>query len=120
MVQYLGELLVQALPVAVEECLTTPLGSRLRASGHFKTGRHRRGGLEAARTFAVTDPAHALKRARDQMLVRVTALPLRLLWPPRSFASGGSEASGIITAVSYSHAPPPNPSFKRTRLRLAA
>ena len=67
----------------------------------------------------ITSPAPALRRERRQMLVRVTAPP-PISAATERFATGGSEVSGIITAMPYLSAPPPNPSFKRTRLRRAA
>jgi len=67
----------------------------------------------------ITNPALALRRERMQMLVRHTALPPMFAATER-FVTGGSEVSGIITAMPYSSAPPPNPSFKRTCLRQAA
>jgi len=67
----------------------------------------------------ITSPAPALRRERRQMFIRVTALPPMSAATER-FVTGGSEASGIITAMLYSNATPPNPSFKRTCLRQAA
>ena len=61
----------------------------------------------------VTSPALALRRERVQMLVRVTAPPPMFAATER-FATGGSEVSGIIMAVSNSTNPTPNHSFKRT------
>jgi hypothetical protein len=59
--------------------------------------------------------ALAPKRERRQMLVRVAALPPSVSCRSQCFATGGSEVSGIIVAMRTSNAPPPNPSFERTR-----
>jgi len=67
----------------------------------------------------ITSPALALRRERMQMLARVTALPPMSAATER-FATGGSEVGGIITVMPYSNVAPPNPSFKRTRLRRSA
>ena len=64
--------------------------------------------------FPVTSPALALRRERVQMLVRVTVPALASVVAQRFLISAG-RVGGIITAVPHSTAPPPNPSFERTR-----
>ena len=78
-------------------------------------GASRRGSSAAARIVSITSPALAPRRERRQMLVRVTALPPSVSCRSQRFVNGGSKVTGIIVAVSFSNASPPNPSFERTR-----
>ena len=63
---------------------------------------------------SVTSRALAPSRDRVQMLVRVT-VPAPAPAATARFLVAAGKVSGIIIAVPHSHAPPPNPSFERTR-----